>query len=190
MALLIFICTNSLFATTPDNDTPDKGIVRGIITDTNGSPRGGVSILLKGTLRGTVTAEDGSFEITGVPAGDYLLSASAVHLKIAEQRISVKAKEITDVTLIVEELIVQLGEIVIAAVRGVRPAEKLPDVEGTSIFAGKKTEVVRMDRLDANLITNNARQVFAKVPGISIWESDGSGVQVGVASRGLSPNRS
>lgn len=191
LSLLFVVFANSSFAVLPpDNDAPDKGIVRGIITDASGRPTGGVSILLKGTLRGTVTAEDGSFEITGVPVGEYTLSASAVHLKIAEQRIQVKANEITDVKLIAEELVIQLGEIVIAGARGVRAAEKLSDVEGTSIFAGKKTEVVRMDRLDANLITNNARQVFAKVPGISVWENDGSGVQVGVASRGLSPNRS
>ncbi|WP_448518063.1 TonB-dependent receptor domain-containing protein [Rhodoflexus sp.] len=190
LCLSLLMCASVLFALPSDNDSPDKGIIRGVITDASGKPAGGVSILLKGTLRGTVTAEDGSFEITGVPAGDYTLSASAVHLKIAEQRISVKPKEITDIKLVAEELIIQLGEIVIAGARGVRPAEKLPDVEGTSIFAGKKTEVVRMDRLDANLITNNTRQVFAKVPGISIWENDGSGVQVGVASRGLSPNRS
>ena len=30
----------------------------------------------------------------------------------------------------------------------------------------------------------------AKVPGMSIWENDGSGIQAGVATRGLSPNRS
>ncbi len=191
LSLLLFMLTNSSFAVLlPDNGVPDKGTVRGVITDANGRPIGGVSIVLKGTLRGTVSAEDGGFEITGAPVGEYILSASAVHLKIAEQRISVRAKEVTDVKLVAEEQIIQLGEIVIAGARGVRPAQKLPDVEGTSIFAGKKTEVVRMDRLDANLITNNARQVFAKVPGISVWENDGSGVQVGVASRGLSPNRS
>ncbi len=191
LSLLLFMLTNSSFAVLPpDNGVPDKGTVRGMITDANGRPIGGVSIVLKGTLRGTVSAEDGSFEITGVPVGEYILSASAVHLKIAEQRISVRAKEVTDVKLVAEEQIIQLGEIVIAGARGVRPADQLADVEGTSIFAGKKTEVVRMDRLDANLITNNARQVFAKVPGISVWENDGSGVQVGVASRGLSPNRS
>jgi Fe(3+) dicitrate transport protein len=34
------------------------------------------------------------------------------------------------------------------------------------------------------------RQVMAKVPGIQIWESDPSGIQIGIAARGLSPNRS
>jgi Fe(3+) dicitrate transport protein len=31
---------------------------------------------------------------------------------------------------------------------------------------------------------------LGKVPGIHIWESDGSGIQIGIAARGLSPNRS
>jgi len=31
---------------------------------------------------------------------------------------------------------------------------------------------------------------LAKVPGIHIWESDPSGIQIGIAARGLSPNRS
>jgi Fe(3+) dicitrate transport protein len=34
------------------------------------------------------------------------------------------------------------------------------------------------------------RQVLAKVPGIQIWESDPSGIQIGISARGLSPNRS
>jgi Fe(3+) dicitrate transport protein len=34
------------------------------------------------------------------------------------------------------------------------------------------------------------RQVMAKIPGIHIWESDPSGIQIGIAARGLSPNRS
>ncbi|UPT65297.1 MAG: TonB-dependent receptor plug domain-containing protein [Sphingobacteriales bacterium JAD_PAG50586_3] len=40
------------------------------------------------------------------------------------------------------------------------------------------------------LAVNNTRQSFAKVPGLMIWENDGTGIQVGIATRGLSPNRS
>ncbi|MCS7019601.1 MAG: TonB-dependent receptor [Cytophagales bacterium] len=188
--MVLLFASSVAIALPPDYDSPDKGKVRGVVVDAQGHPIGGISVMLKGTLRGTITLEDGSFEILGIPAGDYILSASAVHLKIAEQRISIKAQQVTEVKLIAEELLIQLDEIIITGARGTRPSERLPEVEDAAIFAGKKTEVVRLDRLDANLITNNARQVFAKVPGISIWENDGSGVQVGVASRGLSPNRS
>jgi Fe(3+) dicitrate transport protein len=66
----------------------------------------------------------------------------------------------------------------------------LPEVKDNVIYAGKKTAVIQISSINADLSTNNSRQVFAKVPGISIWESDGSGIQTGIASRGLSPNRS
>jgi Fe(3+) dicitrate transport protein len=68
--------------------------------------------------------------------------------------------------------------------------ERLPILEGTRINAGKKNEIIHMNYINADLSTNNTRQIFAKVPGVSIWENDGSGIQVGVATRGLSPNRS
>lgn len=67
---------------------------------------------------------------------------------------------------------------------------RLPETKGVYIFAGKKNEVINLAALHADLSTNNARQVFAKVPGVSVWENDGSGIQMGVATRGLSPNRS
>jgi Fe(3+) dicitrate transport protein len=64
------------------------------------------------------------------------------------------------------------------------------EVDGNIIFAAKKNEIVMLEGAAVNTVNNEARQVFAQVPGISIWENDGSGIQVGVASRGLSPNRS
>ncbi len=67
---------------------------------------------------------------------------------------------------------------------------QLPEIVGTSIYAGKKNSLIVVDNVNGNVVTNTMRQVMAKVPGIHIWESDGSGIQIGVAARGLSPNRS
>lgn len=67
---------------------------------------------------------------------------------------------------------------------------QMPEIVGTSIYAGKKNSLIVMDNVKGNVVTNNMRQVMAKVPGIHIWESDGSGIQIGIAARGLSPNRS
>ncbi|GDX44454.1 TonB-dependent receptor [Bacteroidota bacterium] len=66
----------------------------------------------------------------------------------------------------------------------------MPEIVGTSIYAGKKSSLIVMDNVMGNVISNNMRQVVAKVPGIQIWENDGSGIQIGIAARGLSPNRS
>lgn len=66
---------------------------------------------------------------------------------------------------------------------------RLRDVEGTAIYAGKKTEVVVIKDLVGNKATNNSRQVYARVAGLNIWENDGAGIQLGIGGRGLSPNR-
>ncbi|RTL60025.1 MAG: TonB-dependent receptor [Sphingobacteriales bacterium] len=68
--------------------------------------------------------------------------------------------------------------------------QQMPEIVGTNIYAGKKNALIVLDNVQGNVVTNNMRQVMAKVPGIHIWESDPSGIQIGIAARGLSPNRS
>lgn len=68
--------------------------------------------------------------------------------------------------------------------------QQMPEVVGTSIYAGKKNALIVLDNVQGNVVTNTMRQVLAKVPGIHIWESDPGGIQIGIAARGLSPNRS
>lgn len=66
---------------------------------------------------------------------------------------------------------------------------RLKSVEGVVVYEGKKSEVVALRDITANLATNNPRQVFSRVAGLNIWESDGAGLQLGIGGRGLSPNR-
>ncbi|EGV44235.2 TonB-dependent receptor [Bizionia argentinensis JUB59] len=66
---------------------------------------------------------------------------------------------------------------------------RLKDVEGTAIFAGKKTEVVLVDQSMANLASNNARQIFSQVVGLNIYQNDDAGLQLNIGGRGLDPNR-
>ncbi len=66
---------------------------------------------------------------------------------------------------------------------------RLNNIEGTSIYAGKKTAVIYPDDIQANLAANSARQLYSKIPGINVFENDGAGVQLGIGGRGLNPNR-
>ncbi|MFZ9146099.1 MAG: TonB-dependent receptor family protein [Sediminibacterium sp.] len=68
--------------------------------------------------------------------------------------------------------------------------QQMPEIVGTNIYAGKKNALIVLDNVQGNVVNNTMRQVLAKVPGIHIWESDPSGIQIGIATRGLSPNRS
>lgn len=68
--------------------------------------------------------------------------------------------------------------------------QQIPEIVGTTIYAGKKNALIVLDNVQGNIANNTMRQVLAKVPGIHVWESDPSGIQIGIAARGLSPNRS
>ena len=67
--------------------------------------------------------------------------------------------------------------------------ERLPEIAGTRIWSGKKNEVLNVTNLDANIAEKTARQVFAKVPGVFVYDMDGTGNQINIATRGLDPHR-
>jgi hypothetical protein len=70
--LFLWFCLNGLMAGAQNN------ILHGAIKDSaNGRPLTGVSIFLNGTSKGTVTRNDGSFDLV-VPPGRYELIASAI----------------------------------------------------------------------------------------------------------------
>lgn len=83
-----------------------------------------------------------------------------------------------------------LSEITIVGQKSKSDIHQLPEIVGTNIYAGKKSALIVLDNVQGNVITNTMRQVMAKVPGIFIWENESSGIQINMASRGLSPNRS
>jgi Fe(3+) dicitrate transport protein len=85
---------------------------------------------------------------------------------------------------------VYLKDVTIVGYNSKTDIQQMPEIVGTSIYAGKKNALIVLDNVQGNIVTNNMRQVLAKVPGVQVWESDGSGIQIGIAARGLSPNRS
>ncbi len=82
-----------------------------------------------------------------------------------------------------------LNEIFIRSSR-IRPGiERLPAIDGTNIWSGKKNEVIQVAAMDANITEKTGRQIFAKIPGVFVYDMDGSGNQVNVSTRGLDPHR-
>ena len=84
----------------------------------------------------------------------------------------------------------QLKDVTIVGRNSKSDYQQIPEIVGTNIYAGKKNALIVLDNVQGNIANNTMRQVLAKVPGIHIWESDPSGIQIGIAARGLSPNRS
>ncbi|HEY3113694.1 MAG TPA: TonB-dependent receptor [Gemmatimonadaceae bacterium] len=84
-----------------------------------------------------------------------------------------------------------VGVVVIKANRPLHVIGHLPDVQEAVIYAGKKTEVLVMDSLRANVAQNVERQILGRVPGANFSETEGAGFPSnGVGFRGLDPTQS
>jgi Fe(3+) dicitrate transport protein len=81
----------------------------------------------------------------------------------------------------------QLKEVRISTQRNT--IERLPDISNTYLWSGKKSEVINLQNLDANIAEKTPRQVFAKVPGVFVYDMDGTGNQTNISTRGLDPHR-
>ena len=160
--------------------------ISGVVTDGNGKKLARVEIYNKSTNTKTFTDANGAFEINEKKSGSFDFVFFKEGYAIIEQNSITTGSSIT-ITLtkinnLTEVIIKKQNEKVFAL-------HKLKDIEGTAIYAGKKTEVIAIDKLTANKATNNARQIFAQVVGLTINESSDGGLQLSIGGRGLNPNR-
>jgi Fe(3+) dicitrate transport protein len=94
-----------------------------------------------------------------------------------------------EIAIIMDEKLRELQEITIVKDR-YQPFDVgvIPTIKGTQITTGTNS-VIELSRLSGSKSTGNPRELFAKIPGLNIWESDAYGIQLGVGGRGLSPDR-
>ena len=164
---------------------------QGTVTDAQQAPRFGVIVHVEGKEDNFITDEEGQYIITGLNAGLVKLTFFQPGYKKEERTIDAKnGRQTLDIQL--QPLSVEVQDVVVKADRTTteKPMTRLKAVDGFGIYAGRKTEVIQMTNINANLGANRARQAFARVAGLNIWESDCSGIQIGVGARGLSPSRS
>lgn len=179
---IIFFIKNISFA--------QKSSISGVISDKDNLAIVSANVTLKGTVRGVQSNNKGGYIISGLKSGTYTLVISSVGFKNEEKNIDLAENANVVLDFKLDDFTYNLKDVNITASKGVRGNEHLAEIEGYTINATKKNELIKLANVNANLAMNNSRQIFAKTPGISVWENDGSGVQLGVASRGLSPNRS
>ncbi|MEP7323194.1 MAG: TonB-dependent receptor [Saprospiraceae bacterium] len=82
-----------------------------------------------------------------------------------------------------------LPAITILGVQIKQDISRLEPVKSTYIYSGKKTEVLELADKNAALTEKYGRQIFAKVPGIFVYDMDGTGNQMNISTRGLDPHR-
>lgn len=146
-------------------------------------------VALKDTKYQTQTDSQGNFTLKNIPFGTYTLIAFSYNKKTLEKKITLNNSK-QSINLFLEDFGSELETVTIRAERektfGIT---RLNSVENFGIYEGKKTEVIILQDINANLATNNPRQVYARITGLNIWESDQVGLQLGIGGRGLSPDR-
>lgn len=81
-----------------------------------------------------------------------------------------------------------LEDVTIQSIR-IQGIDRLKPVQDTYIFAGKKSEVINLSKAAVPLAEKYGRQIFAKIPGVFVYDMDGTGNQINISTRGLDPHR-
>ena len=168
-----------------------KGQFTGQIKDDKGNFISFGKITFSPSDKTLYTDESGYFKSQKLKYGYYSIKIQAENHKILESNYELKTSlyDLGEI-IIKKSLTIDLNEV---AVTGRKNnsffIRRMKAIEGDILTQGKKTEVISLESIDANKATNSSRQIFARIPGLNIWESDGSGIQIGLGGRGLNPSR-
>lgn len=134
------------------------------------------------------TNSEGFFEMKDLDSGTHKIVVVSLEYETLYKTVEVREDVILRIPM--REFSQELSEVVINQKREeIFALNRLQPVEGTAIYAGKKTEVVLLDQLVGNAAANNARQIYSQVVGLNIYESIDAGLQLNIGGRGLDPNR-
>lgn len=152
-------------------------------------PVAGVDVMLDPVAKVVQTNKEGLFTFENLKSGKYRVTVTSRMFEDLNEVVELKVGQQHKIKFKIDSLLMELDEIQIHDQYTDFGFGHLKAIDGMAIYAGKKSEVIYLQDLPANLATNSSRQVFAKVAGLNIWESDGAGLQLGIGGRGLNPNR-
>ena len=158
--MLMFAYSISLFA---------QGLtVRGLVSDTNGLPLTGVTVLVVGTTTGTVTDLDGNFVLENVPSNSIL---EVSYVGMTTQLIPLEGRTILNIVL--EEDAELLEELVVIGYQTIRKA----DLTGS-------VSVFNPDEMKNTIVTGTVGDALGTLPGVNVRTSGAPGREGKVEIRG------
>ncbi|WP_316929402.1 TonB-dependent receptor domain-containing protein [Indibacter alkaliphilus] len=162
-----------------DNNSEEKALViSGKVKNNDGEIIPFANIMVIGTVKGTYTNIDGSFEIYDLPDGEYTLKISAVGYKTFTRNVVVSGGQMSEVELVFEEIGVEMPQIDVIANKD-RVFSRVP---GSVTFIDKR-EIQTVNPLSGN-------EVLRRSPGVHVVDEEGLGMRVNIGIRGLDPDRS
>jgi Fe(3+) dicitrate transport protein len=130
----------------------------------------------------------GHFETEPIPYGNHTIKITEYGYQPFIKLIHV-CEDTSSFTIEVSKTSTLLDGVTVYNDDGYGTIRKMRSIEGVLISQGKKTVVIQIDKINGNKAASLGRQVYSRIPGLNIWESDGAGIQLGIGGRGLSPTR-
>lgn len=159
----------------------------GVVMDENNRPITDAEILVEPNQQFVGVDNKGAYRIQ-LEEGKHFLTVYSYSFSTRSIEVEIRSDQQLDIIL--EPLGAKLSEVEIMARReALFGLKRMASVEGTSIYSGKKSEVVLLGQHATNLVSNNPRQIYAQVVGLNIYEGNDAGLQLNIGGRGLDPNR-
>lgn len=151
-------------------DSQQTSNISGRVVDVSGRPLPGVTVVVKGTTKGSVTDTDGKYTLTGVP-GDAMLQFSFVGMTTEE--IPAGGKTIIDVTL--SENIERIDEVLVTGYS----TQKKKDITGS-------VGVVDVSAIQSIPTGSAIQAIQGQVSGVNVVTSGEPGAGSNIFVRGIS----
>ncbi|MFT3748288.1 MAG: TonB-dependent receptor [Agriterribacter sp.] len=150
------------------------GTIKGKITNNKGEPIAGASVLLVGTDKGMSANADGTFTLTGIKPGKYVLRVSVVGFQNDTRNITVGDGQVLDLDFELKESNSSLSEVVVTGYS--RQSKR--DVTGA-------VSTVSADVIAKSPVADVASVLQGRVAGVTVDGQGGPGNEQVVRVRGI-----
>lgn len=160
--LLVLLSGSLLFAQTRQ--------IKGTVKDETDAPLSGVTVLLKGSKKGTQTDANGNFKLDAPATGDVVLTFSFTGYKL----VTVAAEAGKEVSVRMEKEVSALDEVVVVGYGTI----KRKDLTGT-VSSINATELSKVP------VSSAAEAITGRLPGVQVTTTDGApGAEIVIRVRG------
>jgi Fe(3+) dicitrate transport protein len=163
-------------------------LLSGVVTDASGKPLYGVRVAIPAAARETYTDSTGNYALGGLPPDLLTVYFYLYGYQTQVHSVPMGTAQVA-VPIVLEPLVAQIPTVVIDGVGPQQGPLRMDAISNFGMYEGKKSEVILPRGGTMNLSTNNSRQLYARITGLNIWESDQAGLQLGIGGRGLNPDR-